>query len=128
MALAWRLFNLLKGKWCTSAALAFRFFEDGKRWHGEARLRIEPVPGRLCRPPGICAGTRAFPSLHRASARPDRQRIRSPHVRGNAGLGRGPFRVDPGATRLRDGMAEPAEVGRVALVEISRPQRHTCRG
>ena len=26
--------------------------------HGEARLRIEPVPGRLRRPPGICAWSR----------------------------------------------------------------------
>ena len=25
-------------------------------------------------------------------------------------------------------VAEPAEVGRVALVEVGRPQRHTCRG
>ena len=30
--------------------------------------------------------------------------------------------------RLRGGVAEPTEVGRVALVEVSRPQRHTCRG
>ena len=33
---------------------------------------------------------------------------------------------DPGAPRLREGMAEPTEVGRVALVEVSWPQRHTC--
>ena len=26
------------------------------------------------------------------------------------------------------GVAEPTEVGRVALAEVSRPQRHTCRG
>jgi hypothetical protein len=25
-------------------------------------------------------------------------------------------------------LAEPTEVGRVALVEVCRPQRHTCRG
>jgi hypothetical protein len=31
-------------------------------------------------------------------------------------------------TRLRGGMAEPAEMGRLALVEIGRPQRHACRG
>jgi hypothetical protein len=31
-------------------------------------------------------------------------------------------------TRLRGGVAEPTEVGRVALAEVSRPQRHTCRG
>jgi hypothetical protein len=34
----------------------------------------------------------------------------------------------PGATRLRGGVAEATEVGRVALVEVSRPQCHTCRG
>jgi hypothetical protein len=33
-----------------------------------------------------------------------------------------------GATRLRGGVAEATEVGRVALVEVSRPQCHTCRG
>ena len=37
------------------------------------------------------------------------------------GLGRG-------GTRLRGGVAEPAEVGCVALVEVGRTQRHTCRG
>jgi len=26
------------------------------------------------------------------------------------------------------GVAAPTEVGRVALVEVSRPQRHSCRG
>ena len=30
--------------------------------------------------------------------------------------------------RLRGGVAEPTEVGRVALVEVSRAQRHACRG
>ncbi len=29
-------------------------------------------------------------------------------------------------TRLRGGVAEPTEVGRVALAEVRRPQRHTC--
>jgi hypothetical protein len=32
-----------------------------------------------------------------------------------------------GGARLRRGVAEPTEVGRVALAEVSRPQRHTCR-
>ena len=32
-----------------------------------------------------------------------------------------------GAEQL-DFVAEPAEVGRVALVEVGRPQRHSCRG
>ncbi len=31
-------------------------------------------------------------------------------------------------TRIRGGVAEPAEVGRVALVEVGRPQRHAGRG
>ena len=31
---------------------------------------------------------------------------------------------DTERTRLRGGVAKPAEVGRVALVEVSRPQRH----
>src|SRR6476619_360909 len=96
--------------------------------HGEARLRNEPVPGRLCRPPGICAWSLALSSLHRASARPCRQRGRSPHVRGDALWGRRPSRVGRGGTRLRGGVAEPTEVGRVALAEVSRPQRHACRG
>jgi hypothetical protein len=34
----------------------------------------------------------------------------------------------PGATRLRGGVAEATEVGRVALVEVGRPQRHVGRG
>jgi hypothetical protein len=38
------------------------------------------------------------------------------------------FAVGPGATRLRGGVAEPTEVGRIALAEVTRPQRHTCRG
>ena len=36
--------------------------------------------------------------------------------------------VGRGGTRLRGGVAEPTEVGRVALVEVGRAQRHTCRG
>ncbi len=31
-------------------------------------------------------------------------------------------------SRLRDGMAKPTEVGRVALADVSRPQCHACRG
>ena len=30
-------------------------------------------------------------------------------------------------TRLRGGVAEPAEVGRITLVEVGRAERHTCR-
>src|SRR5215211_633578 len=53
--------------------------------HGEDRLRNEPVPGRLYRPSGITAArSRALSSLDRARARPDRQCVRSPHVRGHA--------------------------------------------
>ena len=33
---------------------------------------------------------------------------------------------DAGRTRLRGGVAEPAEMGRLALVEVGRPQRHAC--
>ena len=35
---------------------------------------------------------------------------------------------DAEGTRLRGGVAEPTEVGRVALPEVGRPQRHACRG
>ena len=35
---------------------------------------------------------------------------------------------DAAERRLRGGVAEPAEVGGVALAEVSRPQRHACRG
>ena len=38
-----------------------------------------------------------------------------------------PSRVGCGGTRLRGGLATPTEVGRVALAEVSRPQRHACR-
>ena len=49
------------------------------------------VPGRLCRPPGITAArSHALSSLDRARARPDRQCVRSPHVRDYALLGRRP--------------------------------------
>ena len=56
----------------------------------------------------------------------DGQCVRSPHVRGNALLGRRPSGLGRGGTRLRGGVAEPTEVGRVALVEVRRAQRHTC--
>ena len=48
----------------------------------------------------------------------------SPHVRDHALLGRRPARVGRGGNRFRGGVARPTEVGRVALVEVSRPQRH----
>ncbi len=34
--------------------------------YGEARVRYEPVPRRLCRPYGVCAKPYALPPLHRA--------------------------------------------------------------
>jgi len=34
--------------------------------------------------------------------------------------------LERGATRVRGGVAAPTEVGRVAFVEVTRPQRHTC--
>ena len=33
-----------------------------------------------------------------------------------------------GGPRLRGGVAEPTEVGRVAFPQVSWPQRHACRG
>src|SRR5271157_2342147 len=92
--------------------------------HGKARLRNATVLGWLCRPPGIPARPRPISSLRRARARPGRQCVWSPHVRDHALLGRRPARVGRGGTRLRGGVAKPTEVGRVALVEVSRPQRH----
>ena len=35
---------------------------------------------------------------------------------------------DAGGTRPPAGVAEPAEMGRLALVEVGRPQRQACRG
>jgi hypothetical protein len=35
---------------------------------------------------------------------------------------------DEAETRLCGGVAEPAQVGRVALVEVGWPERHACRG
>ena len=35
-------------------------------------------------------------------------------------------RMGRGAARLRDGVAAPAEMGRLALVEVGRPQRQAC--
>src|SRR4029077_1784622 len=92
--------------------------------HGEAHPRIVAVPGRLRRPPGNAARPHALSSLRRARARPSRQCVWSPHVRDHALLERRPARVGRGGTRLRGGVAKPTEVGRVALVEVSRPQRH----
>ena len=66
-------------------------------------------------------GPARLSSLDRARARTDRQCVRSPHVRGDAVLGRGLSRVECGTTRVRGGVEEPAEVGRIALVEVSRP-------
>ncbi len=54
--------------------------------------------------------------------------VRSPHLRDHALLGRRPARVGRGGTRLRGGVAKPTEMGRVALVEVGRPQRHAGRG
>jgi hypothetical protein len=97
--------------------------------HGEACLWNEPVSGRLRRPTGNANRPRALSSLDRARERPDRQRVRSPHVRGDALLGRRPFWVERRATRVRGGVAPPTEVGRVAFVEVTRPHScHSCIG
>src|SRR5215831_13410043 len=96
--------------------------------YGKARVWIEPVPGRLRRPPEIGAtASLALSLLHRAGARPNWHAVRSPHLRNNALLGRGPSRLERAGSRLRGGVAEPAEVGSVAFAEVSRPQRHTGR-
>ena len=42
--------------------------------------------------------------------------------------GRGSCRVGYGGTRLCGGVAEPAEMGRVAFAAIGRPERHTLQG
>src|SRR5260370_2250361 len=98
-------------------------------YHGKACVWTEPVLGWLRRPSGIEeAKPGALSSLHRAYARPDGHYVRSPHVRGNALLGRRPCGLGRGGTRLRGGVAEPAEVGCVALLEVGRTQCHTCRG
>src|SRR3546814_18547045 len=47
--------------------------------------------------------------------------VRSRHVGGNALLGRRQSGVERGAARVRGGMAEPTEVGCVALAAVSRP-------
>src|SRR3546814_8411027 len=56
-----------------------------------------------------------------ARARRDRQCVRARHVGGNALLGRRQSGVERGAARVRGGMAEPTEVGCVALAAVSRP-------
>src|SRR5580692_3716347 len=53
--------------------------------------------------------------------------VRTPHVRGNALLGRRLPGLGRGGTRLRGGVAEPAEVGCVAHVEVGRTQRVTVK-
>ena len=96
--------------------------------HGEARLRNEPVPGRLCRPPGICAWSLAL-------------RHFTEQVRDLAGsvYGRRMYEVmrywdedhpewDAEERDFAAVWGEPTEVGRVALAEVSWPQRHACRG
>src|SRR5262249_16652160 len=56
-------------------------------WDGEARLWNETIAGRLRRPHGVFAKPPAPSSLHLSSARPDRQCVRSPHVRGPCAIG-----------------------------------------
>src|SRR6516225_266264 len=76
--------------------------------HGKARVWVEPVPGRLRRPPEVgTTPSRAFSLLHRAGARPKGHAVRSPHLRNNALLGRGPSRLGRGGSRVRCGVAEP---------------------
>lgn len=49
-------------------------------------------------------------------------------VRNHALLGRGSVGLGAARTRLRRGVAKQAEVGRIALARVRRPQRHACRG
>jgi len=96
--------------------------------HGQARLAYEPVAGRLCRPPGICA----WPLLFRHFIE---------QVQGLTGsvYGRGMYDVmrywdedrpewSAEFSRLRGGVAAPAQVGGVALAHVGRPQRHARQG
>jgi hypothetical protein len=99
---------------------------NGDLQHGEDRLLNEPVPGRLCRPPGItCARSRSF--------------VTDKRVRDLTGsvYGRRMYeamrywvnRPEWGTEQHEFAAAwRASRVGRVALVEVSRPQRHTCRG
>jgi hypothetical protein len=48
--------------------------------YGQARVRNEPVPGRLRRPSGVCAKPHALPPLHRGGSGAGGQCVRSPHV------------------------------------------------
>ena len=72
----------------------------------------------------IRPGRALFRHFVESRARPSRHCVWSPNVRDHALLGRRPARVGRGGTRLRGGVAKATEVGRVALVEVSRPQRH----
>src|SRR6185503_18756340 len=53
---------------------------EERKWHGEARVRNEPVPRRLRRSLGVCAEPHALPPLHRRGAGAGRQCLRSPDV------------------------------------------------
>src|SRR5262249_45573375 len=46
----------------------------------QARLRNEPVAGRLRRSHGVCAEPHALPPLHRGGRAAGGQRLRTPHV------------------------------------------------
>src|ERR1700677_5048665 len=93
--------------------------------HGKVCIRFAAVLGRLRRPLGNgTTWSRALSSLRRACAQSGWLCVWSPHVRDHALLGRRPAQLGRGGSRLRGGVAKPAEVGCVALVEGSRPQRH----
>src|SRR6185369_5764112 len=53
---------------------------EERKGYGHARVRHEPVPGRLRRPPSVCAKPHALPPLHRGGSGAGGQRVRSPHV------------------------------------------------
>src|SRR5690348_2884196 len=96
--------------------------------HGKTRLWIEPVPRRLRRPHEAWpASARGLPSLPRAGPWPDRFHLRSPHVRDHALLGARFSGLGRGRSRVRGGVPEQTEVGRVSFAQVRWPQRHSSR-
>ena len=48
--------------------IAGGLLREERKWYGQARVRNEPVPGRLRRPYGVCARPHALPPLHRGGS------------------------------------------------------------
>src|SRR5271154_3311932 len=129
-SLAWAAVLGVVGK-AVPRSYGLCYFEQPRKevlQHGETRFWNAHVPGRLRRPPEVCTKSRGLSSFRRASAWPDRHDLRSRHIRGSALLGRRSSGLGRGRSRVRGGLAEATEVGRVALTEFGRPQRHAHRG